>query len=264
MTLVLLKLLLAPGLVVASTLAGRRWGPRVAGVLVALPIVAGPILLFTYLDHGAAFAAVAASSSLLGLATLALFAATVARLSLRLGWAASLAAGWVVCIAADLAVATVRVPPLVGLGVALVVTAVAARTLPAAPEVPAADRATWPWWDLPGRAVATALLVLGVTGASAALGPALTGVFAPFPIATSVVVGFVLAQSGSDAAVATLRGVLLGLTGFALFCFLLAVLVEPAGGPAAFCIATATALVTPILQRGVVSRAGTYLAGRSR
>ncbi|WP_232667907.1 hypothetical protein [Pseudonocardia sp. TRM90224] len=264
MTLVLLKLLLAPGLVVASTLAGRRWGPRVAGVLVALPIVAGPILLFTYLDHGARFAAAAASSSLLGLATLALFAATFARLSLRLGWAASLGASWIVCIAADLAFSMVRVPPLVGLCVAVAVTYAAALTLPATSQAPAPDRPGWPWWDLPGRAVATAVLVLGVTGASAALGPELTGVFAPFPIATSVVVGFVLAQSGSDAAIATLRGVLLGLTGFALFCFLLAVLIEPAGGPAAFCIATTTALVTPVLQRRLVSDTGGYLAGRLR
>ena len=45
MTVLALKLLLAPLLVVASSLAGRRWGPRLAGILVVLPIVAGPILL---------------------------------------------------------------------------------------------------------------------------------------------------------------------------------------------------------------------------
>ena len=55
-----LKLLLAPLLVVASSLAGRRWGPRLAGILVVLPIVAGPILLILYLDHGSAFTADAA------------------------------------------------------------------------------------------------------------------------------------------------------------------------------------------------------------
>lgn len=45
----LLKLVLAPALVVVSSLAGRRWGPELAGALVALPIVAGPILFITYL-----------------------------------------------------------------------------------------------------------------------------------------------------------------------------------------------------------------------
>jgi hypothetical protein len=59
--ILLLKLLLAPSLVVASTLAGRRWGPDVAGILVALPIVAAPILFITYQQHGARFASDAAN-----------------------------------------------------------------------------------------------------------------------------------------------------------------------------------------------------------
>jgi hypothetical protein len=57
MSILALKLLLAPMLVVASSLAGRRWGPRLAGILVVLPIVAGPILLILYLEHGGRFAA---------------------------------------------------------------------------------------------------------------------------------------------------------------------------------------------------------------
>jgi hypothetical protein len=38
MSVLALKLLLAPLLVVASSLAGRRLGPRLAGILVVLPI----------------------------------------------------------------------------------------------------------------------------------------------------------------------------------------------------------------------------------
>ena len=68
MTVLALKLLLAPLLVVASSLAGRRWGPQVAGILVVLPVVAGPILLILYLDQGSRFAAHAASAATLGIA----------------------------------------------------------------------------------------------------------------------------------------------------------------------------------------------------
>ena len=39
----LLKLLLVPALIYAVTLAGRRWGPDVAGWLSAFPILSGPI-----------------------------------------------------------------------------------------------------------------------------------------------------------------------------------------------------------------------------
>jgi hypothetical protein len=95
-----LKLLLAPLLFVISSLARRRWGSTVAGILVALPVVAGPILLFTALDHGRAFAAQAASSALLGLVALALFALVFVYLSSRSPWLPTLLVSWITCLAA--------------------------------------------------------------------------------------------------------------------------------------------------------------------
>jgi hypothetical protein len=67
MPVLALKLLLAPLLVVGSSLAGRRRRPRVAGTLVVLPIVAGPILLILYLEHRSRFDADAASAATLGI-----------------------------------------------------------------------------------------------------------------------------------------------------------------------------------------------------
>jgi hypothetical protein len=40
------KLVLVPLLIGAITVAGARLGPRIAGVLTGLPVVAGPIVLF--------------------------------------------------------------------------------------------------------------------------------------------------------------------------------------------------------------------------
>lgn len=121
----------------------------------------------------------------------------------------------------------------------------AIRLLP--PESPAGGGAvSWPWWDLPARAAATAVLVLVVTGAAAAA-PDLTGVLAPFPIATSVVAAFGLAQLGSPGAVRILRGVPRGLLGFSVFCFLVAVLVVPWGIGPAFGVAPAATLVVQLM-----------------
>lgn len=165
MTLVLLKLLLAPALVVASSLAGRRWGPALAGTLVALPVVAGPILFITFLDHGSTFVADAASASLLGLITLALFAVVFARLSGILRWPGVILAGWIGCLAADFGFARVRVPPWAGLVLTLAATFLAIRVMPADRPY---DRppVSLPWWDLPARAIATGALVLTVTAGS--------------------------------------------------------------------------------------------------
>lgn len=236
--ILLLKLLLAPALVVGSSLAGRRWGAQVTGVLVTLPIVAGPILLITCLEHGTAFGAAAASSSLLGLVTLALFAVVFAWCSRRMRWAGALATAWAACLVADLAVAQVSLPAWWGMPVTLAGIAAASRALPpVAAATGVRPLSEWPWWDLPGRAAATASLVVLVTTLSSALGPQMTGVLAPFPIATSVVAAFVLAGHGSAEAVRTLRGVLTGLVGFAVFCFVVAVLVDRWGVAVAFGLA---------------------------
>jgi hypothetical protein len=255
--LLTLKLVLAPALVVLSTLAGRRWGPGVTGVLVALPVVAGPILLITELAHGRRFAAHAAAASLLGLITLALFALVFARLSAVLGPFAVLALGWSLCLIADFALSRVAVAPPLGLLLTLAGTALATTLMPADPpiEQPAGPQ-PWPWWDLPARATATVVLVLVVTGAASRLGPSLTGVLAPFPIATSVVATFSLAQRGPAATVTLLRGVLRGLIGFAAFCFLVAVLVASAGPVVAFTSALATAVAVQLLVRTATVRLG--------
>jgi hypothetical protein len=243
----LLKLLLAPALVVASSLAGRRWGPPVAGTLVALPIVAGPILLITCLEHGSDFGARAASSALLGLISLALFTLVLAWVSRVLRWQGALVVAWAGCLAADLALSRLTIHPALSLLVVLGWAWTVARLLPADGPAPAPIR--WPWWDLPGRAAATVTLVLIVTTLASTVGPQVTGVLAPFPIGISVVSGFALAQHGSVAAIQVLRGIPQGLLGFSLFCFVVATLIQPVGTAAAFAVALAGTLAVQLTWR---------------
>ena len=73
-----LTLVVAPALVGASTLAARRWGRRLGGLVSAFPAIAFAVLLIAVLlidahQRGAGSAARAASSTLLGLLTLSVF-----------------------------------------------------------------------------------------------------------------------------------------------------------------------------------------------
>jgi hypothetical protein len=124
-TVLLLKLFLAPLFVVVSTLAGRRWGPNAAGILVGLPIVAGPILFITYLQNGADFAGDAARSSLLGLVSLAAFAVVFSRAARRLAWITTLATTWIVVLAVDAALSLAHVTALIALVFTLAATVAA-------------------------------------------------------------------------------------------------------------------------------------------
>jgi hypothetical protein len=246
MTVLALKLLLAPLLVVASSLAGRRWGPRLAGILVVLPIVAGPILLILYIDHGSEFAANAARAATLGIVPLAAFALIFAYLSTRHGWLVILLTSWVTVLVADLALSRIAVPAGIALLLALLALHGSGALLRRMHSPPPPAAAT-PWWDLPARAIATAVLVVLLTGFAAFLGPALTGTLAPFPIALSVVCAFTVAQSGHAGVLALLRGIVPGLDGFALFCFLVAVLINRMSATAAFSLATAAAVIFAVI-----------------
>jgi hypothetical protein len=247
--ILLLKLLLAPALVVGSSLAGRRWGPRVSGMLAALPIVAGPILLITCLEHGTRFGARAASAALLGLISLALFVLAFAWAARSWNWSTALPISWAVCLLADLALSRLTVTPGWGLALVLASAWTVTKLLPRGSTGPAATPTTvsWPWWDLPARAVATALLVTTLSAISGTVGPSMTGVLAPFPIATSVLAAFILAQRGAGDAVRLLRGVPRGLYGFAAFCFLVAALVERVGIGIGFTLAAAATLSVQLL-----------------
>jgi hypothetical protein len=228
--------------VITSSLAGRRWGPQVAGILVVLPVVAGPILLILYLDQGSRFAAHAARAATLGIAPLAIFTVIFGYLSKRHGWLLTLALSWIAVIVLDLILAQVDVPAAFALVIAVLALHGANALLRRLGQPPSPTLAP-PWWDLPARAIATALLVLLVTGLAASFGPALTGMLTPFPIALSVVCAFTTAQAGHAGVLALLRGVVPGLDGFALFCFLLAVTIEHLSAVAAFGLAAAAAVI---------------------
>jgi hypothetical protein len=250
-TLLLAKLTLAPLLVVGSSLAGRRWGATVAGLLVALPIVAGPVLLIVAIEQGTHFAARAASTSLLGLAALAAFVAVFANVGRKGAWARALAAGWVTFIALALALSTIGVSRGTAFAIALCAFALAARLLPDDRRTAADRGGRLPAWDLPARALATAVLVVSLTGAASGLGARVTGVLTPFPVAMSVLAAFVLAQRGPREANALLRGFLHGAPGFAVFSLLVALLVVAAGPVAAFALALLCAVAVQLLVRSI-------------
>ncbi|MFL5824547.1 MAG: hypothetical protein ACJ764_14020 [Solirubrobacteraceae bacterium] len=217
MLVITLKILLAPLLVAAATLVGRRWGARVGGLVVALPVVAGPILLVIALQHGSHFAAITARHALLAVIALCGFTIVFALLSPSGSWPIALLGGWVVY--GGLAAAASQVDLAVGPAAVLVLAAIIATRvgLDRQPPGGAAGTGEVPSWDLPLRMAVTLVLVVTVTSTAAATGPAVSGVLTPFPIATSVLAAFTLAQHGPAGANAFLRGFVTAMPMFAGF-----------------------------------------------
>jgi hypothetical protein len=169
----------------------------------------------------------------------------------RAGWFVTTATTWAAVLCADFALSFLRVPVLVSFACTLTATAVAVVAMPK-PDPnhrPGSTLSPPPKWDLLGRAAATGGLVLVITTASTALGPGWTGLLAPFPIATTVLAGFVHAQHGAAISARALTGVITGLFGFATFCFVLAVLAVPLGITAFAAAAAATVAVQVVVVR---------------
>jgi uncharacterized membrane protein (GlpM family) len=250
-TLLAVKLLLAPTFVVGASLAARRFGVRVGGLIGGLPVVAGPILLAYALAHGRSFAAGAAAGTLLGLVSLIAFVVVYAHLAGRLSWVASMLLGWLAFATSTVIFSVLSLPLGAALGIVALALAIGLAALPRPASGPAVH-VTPPTWDLPLRATCAAVLVLSLTAIAGWLGPQLSGLLAPFPIIATVLATFTHAQRGTDELRRLLRGLLSGFAAFALFCFVLSLALRRVDIAAAFALATAVALLVQALVLALV------------
>jgi len=237
------KLIVTPLLILAASLAGRRWGQAVSGWFVGLPLTSGPIAFFVALEHGAGFAAATALGALAAAMAEAAFCLAYAHAARRAGWPLALAAATAAFAGTAVLLQPLALSVLPLAGLVFAALAVALRLMPRGAEAAAVPS---PRWDLPARmAIATVLVVL-VTEAAPVLGPRLSGVVAAFPVYAAILTVFGH-RSGPAAAVQVLRGLLLGLFGFAGFFLVLGALVEAARLPLVFAAAVAA---TAAIQAG--------------
>jgi hypothetical protein len=210
------KLLLTPALLALATLAGRRFGERAAGWLAGLPLTSGPVSVFLTLEQGRAFAARAASGTLLGLVSVAAFSAAYALAAARgAGWRASTSLGALAFLGATSALA--RVPAGAPLAFSLALAAATLALCLVGRPRGARARTAATRWDLPLRALVATALVLALTAAARRLGPALAGLLSPFPAFVGVLTVFAHVQRGERAARDVLAGALAGSYAFAAF-----------------------------------------------
>ena len=237
----ILKLIMTPLIIATATLVARRWGERIGGLMIGLPLTSGPVSIFFAVEQGRGFAANAAKGSILGLIPVAVFCITYTCGSKRLPWYFSSAFGiafyfltvWLVSFAV----------PGLGFEVILVPSILWIALLILGKTVSLEQQITSPWWDLPMRMViATTLLILITTGAGT-LGPKWGGLLSPFPIFTFVMATFSHSQGGPGAARQLIRGVLLGLFSYTAFFVVVALLVQLTNLFIVYALATLAALV---------------------
>ena len=239
MSLLAIKLIVTPLVVLAATLAARRWGDAVGGWLVGLPLTSGPVSVFLALEQGPAFAAHAADGSLAGVIAQAAFCFGYAALARR-GAAAALVSGTLaygafaaVLLDAGLSTFALFLATVVALTILLWLM----------PRHPAQPGNAVGWGEALLRMAATTALVVGLTSAATALGPGVAGSAASFPLIGASIAVFAQLGPGQAAGVAVMRGMASALYAFAVFFLIVSLAMTRMPLAAAFGLATMGALV---------------------
>lgn len=248
MTVLALRIFLAPLFVVFASFVVRRFGVRTGGVVAGIPAVAGPILLVIALQQGTAFASTAASGALLGMVGLATFIFAYVTTARLFPWSGALAAAYTAFALPVVALQSVSVGAFAALVIACAALAGVLALLPKAVHGSSSPSSTSSR-GLVFRAACTTLVVVGVTTIAPTLGPHLSGLVTSTPVVTAVLVAFTHAQRGRDEASRLLRGFALGFFSYAAFCLVVATTIRRLGIAQSFGLAVAT---TALVQTATV------------
>ena len=249
-SLLVLKLILTPLLIGLISLAERRWGSRVGGWLVGLPLTSAPVSLFVAVELGTTFASHMAVGVLLGLISQAAFCLTYAWLAYRLNWVGSWLIGWAVFGVSTLALEQVSVTPISFLSVTLVFVIITSALLlvlflwPRSGEAGVSPRTPGSPLLILGRMVVATGFVLLLTGTASLLGPLLSGLLSPLPIFSTVFAVFAHNLQGGNAARQILHGLVVSSFACAVFFLVVTAFIENWSLVATFSAATFCALLT--------------------
>jgi hypothetical protein len=253
-TLILIaRMVIAAGFVLAATITAERAGPLVGGLVATLPLGAGPVYVFLALDHGAAFIGHSAINSLAINSVNVIYALIYARLAQTRSVGVSIGVGLVVWVA--LALVVHAIPWTLWTGVLLNVVVQTVCIVLARPfrhvTIP---RVETRWSDYAVRATLVALLVGTSVAASFHIGPEGSGILAVFPIILISVQFILHRRVGGRPSAAVMANAVTGLVGFALACVVLHETAEPFGSAIGLSLALATSVGWGLLVYGLRKR----------
>lgn len=241
-----------PALLAVISLAGKRWGPNVAGWLAGFPSLTGPILFFLALERGAAFTVSASILSLAAVFPALAFGISYAWSCTRLNWLGALACAFSAWTAAVLLLSQLPLQVWSSLGISLLALFIAPRFFPRA-HSQWGSRAL-PAYELLLRMAAGAAMVLAVTAAAEGLGTTWTGLFSAFPVMSSVLAAFSQRANGPGFVVALLRSMIGGFYAYIVYCLCVAVLLERYGIAVTFILAVVAAVTAQGTAKAVMAR----------
>ena len=246
--LLIFKFTVTPILVGLASLAARRWGNRVAGLIIGFPLMTGPISIFLTIEQGAQFTVNASIGILVALVGVAAFTLSYVLAARYCSWLSSIAIAVGIFVTTSVLAApyltTHETAALAAYGTILLALVLMPR-----PNA-TSDKLKVPGWEIWFRMVATGLMIALVTSIAQLVGPKWTGIIATVPVMVTIMVIFTHARFGHQTASVFMRSMTLSLFSFATFFVVVAYARQSLNPALSYTLATFAAVgLNPIINK---------------
>lgn len=254
MNALLIKIIMMPLVIGGVTIASKKWGNLVGGMIASMPWIAGPIMLFFTLEQGVDFAVNSVKGIMMGVVGVLAFCFTYIYAATKSKWYVSLLLAYFAFIITTVLLKTCE--NIIGLDawfmIAVVLSLIGIKVFPQLKTQTNSGQTLK--FDIYLRMVIITVFVALITQLAKVLGPTWSGILTPFPIITAILAAFTHYTQGAYGTSIILRGMLTGFIGFASFLYLQAQLLPHFSIAMAFAIGFIVNILLNLLMQYLVKR----------
>lgn len=251
------KIILMPGIIALVTLAARKWGNVVGGVIAGMPWVGGSILLFIALEQGKNFAWSSLTGVMAGLLSWLAFCVTYMFVGQRYKPLTSMFVSMLAFLLAGamLRNITTAFSPLLWFVILWLAISIVFRLFPKvkSQEIQVSKMIKF---DIPLRMFMITAFVLILTYLAGLLGPTWSGILTPFPVITAVLAVFTHYGQGMQQVRLTFIGMFTGVFGFSSFLISLVYLLPLHGIAFSFSVALIVNVAAALFAKFIFGKLG--------
>lgn len=249
-----IKLIMMPIVIGGVTLASKKWGNLVGGMIASLPWIAGPVILFFTIEQGVDFTISSIKGVMIGIIGVLAFCFVYIYSAIKFSWYVSLILAYLGFLITTLLLNAIE--SFMNLNVwyitSIILSLIGIMIFPKLEKHSGLNQTLK--YDIYLRMIIITVFVTLITYLAKILGPTWSGILTPFPIITAILAAFTHYTQGAYGTSIILRGMLTGFIGFATFLFLQALLLPIYTIPVSFAIGFLVNIVLNLLMRYLVQR----------
>ena len=249
-----IKLIMMPIVIGGVTLASKKWGNLVGGMIASLPWIAAPIMLFFTLEQGIDFAVSSVKGIMIGTIGVLTFCFAYIYSAIRFRWYISIFCAYLTFLFTTFLLNVVQSYMNLNAWFALTIalSLIGLYIFPKLPKQGILNQTLK--YDIYLRMIIITAFVILITFLAKILGPTWSGILTPFPIITAILAAFTHYTQGAYGTSITLRGMLAGYIGFATFLFLQAILLPHFPIAVSFAVGFLVNVLLNLLMRFLVQK----------